>query len=427
MKTSDIKKLAQAYLQVLEGKTLDPVNKDELKGTHAQRKDKDIDNNGKVDSTDKYLHKRRQAISKAMGEDTSEKLAEAAGEDKAVTAKVQKHDQDAMHIGSHGHEHVYAGGQPDSGTHVYHIHNTQTGKTHTASLEHDGEKTYSHSGVHKAFGGDSKVSKPASKIAHADHKDEMKFAMDESVLETEATSENPANYQHLCAKQVTHESWGAGNCIPTMHAEATEDGHVEWYDVMFEHGIEKQVPISELKVVRAESHMHSKKMRKEAATMKPCPHCDGSTENHNPDCPMIKKEGWDDMMKMVKDKAKEKGTGNFDKKKVSTGTVYSRKANKDGSSKGVKENAEWTVFKRIMEKQDAHTKGATAAEPIDSKASQSEKDFVAKHGGLQGTDSGIDGAKAAEQTAQSIANSVKTAPKRPGDQVVGDKAALKAK
>jgi len=43
---------------------MDPVNKKELKGTHAQRKDKDIDNDGDVDSTDKYLHKRRKAITK---------------------------------------------------------------------------------------------------------------------------------------------------------------------------------------------------------------------------------------------------------------------------------------------------------------------------------------------------------------------------
>ena len=43
---------------------MDPVNKKELKGTHAQRKDKDINNDGKVNSTDKYLHARRKAISK---------------------------------------------------------------------------------------------------------------------------------------------------------------------------------------------------------------------------------------------------------------------------------------------------------------------------------------------------------------------------
>jgi hypothetical protein len=37
-------------------------------------------------------------------------------------------------------------------------------------------------------------------------------------------------------------------------------------------------------------------------------------------------EGWDDMMKSVKDQAAEKGTGKFDKKKTSTGTQYTRKA-----------------------------------------------------------------------------------------------------
>lgn len=40
-------------------------------------------------------------------------------------------------------------------------------------------------------------------------------------------------------------------------------------------------------------------------------------------------EGWDDMMKSVQDREKENGTGKFDKKVISTGTVYSKKADKD--------------------------------------------------------------------------------------------------
>lgn len=51
---------------------MDPVNKDELKGKHKDRKDKDVDNDGDVDSTDKYLHKRRKAISKSIDDDTNE-------------------------------------------------------------------------------------------------------------------------------------------------------------------------------------------------------------------------------------------------------------------------------------------------------------------------------------------------------------------
>lgn len=42
----------------------------------------------------------------------------------------------------------------------------------------------------------------------------------------------------------------------------------------------------------------------------------------------VQQEGWDDMMKAVKDKAAEKGTGKFDSKKISTGTVYTKKHTK---------------------------------------------------------------------------------------------------
>ena len=84
----------------------------------------------------------------------------------------------------------------------------------------------------------------------------------------EDTDDNPANRQHLCAKNVVHEKWGAGDCIPTMHADPDEEGNVAWYDVMFEHGIEAKVSIDELKVTKAEEHMHAsvdkkKKMKKE--------------------------------------------------------------------------------------------------------------------------------------------------------------------
>jgi hypothetical protein len=46
-----------------------------------------------------------------------------------------------------------------------------------------------------------------------------------------------------------------------MHADPDEDGNIEWYDVMFDHGIEEQVSIEELKVTKAESHMHSSKKK----------------------------------------------------------------------------------------------------------------------------------------------------------------------
>ena len=51
---------------VTEKKHLDPVDHKDLKGSHADRKDKDIDNDGKVDDTDTYLHNRRKTVKKAI-------------------------------------------------------------------------------------------------------------------------------------------------------------------------------------------------------------------------------------------------------------------------------------------------------------------------------------------------------------------------
>jgi hypothetical protein len=51
-----------------DGEGLDAVQPKEVKKKFADRKDKDIDNDGDTDSSDEYLHRRRKAISKAMEE-----------------------------------------------------------------------------------------------------------------------------------------------------------------------------------------------------------------------------------------------------------------------------------------------------------------------------------------------------------------------
>tara|TARA_A100001011_G_scaffold397910_1_gene500453 strand:+ start:3526 stop:4938 length:1413 start_codon:yes stop_codon:yes gene_type:complete len=57
-----------------DGDGLDKVQPKAVKKKFKDRKDKDIDNDGDVDSSDKYLHKRRKAVSKAIkSECTSEK------------------------------------------------------------------------------------------------------------------------------------------------------------------------------------------------------------------------------------------------------------------------------------------------------------------------------------------------------------------
>ena len=74
------KKLAEAAKKVLandntndksdDGEGLDKVQPKAVKKKFDDRKDKDIDNDGDVDSSDEYLHKRRKAISKATTEET---------------------------------------------------------------------------------------------------------------------------------------------------------------------------------------------------------------------------------------------------------------------------------------------------------------------------------------------------------------------
>ena len=49
-----------------DGDGLDKVQPKAVKKKFKDRKDKDIDNDGDVDSSDKYLHKRRKAVSKAI-------------------------------------------------------------------------------------------------------------------------------------------------------------------------------------------------------------------------------------------------------------------------------------------------------------------------------------------------------------------------
>jgi len=65
----DIGHVLNRYYDIDEAiEEMDKPDEDELDNDYDDREDKDIDNDGDSDDSDEYLHKKRQAISKAMKE-----------------------------------------------------------------------------------------------------------------------------------------------------------------------------------------------------------------------------------------------------------------------------------------------------------------------------------------------------------------------
>ena len=213
--------LENAVLSVYE-KKLDPVNKNAVKKKFDDRKDKDIDNDGDVDSTDKFLHKRRKAITKAIekeGNAFTLKLAQA-----------RKNGDKSMTIGKKEYP-------------VKDVEETikelKMSKNENAYFRVDSMRD----ALKKVWGDAVKESV-----------EPQKETLEEKKLED---SPNPANQWHMCAKNVVHEKWGRGNTIHTMHADPDKKGMVEWYDVWFNHGIEKRVPTKDLQIETILAHKHT--------------------------------------------------------------------------------------------------------------------------------------------------------------------------
>ena len=59
---------------------------------------------------------------------------------------------------------------------------------------------------------------------------------------------------HNCAVVVEHPVWGKGKPLHASHAMPDENGHVEWYDVQFKHGIEEKVMVEDMEVIEEAHH-----------------------------------------------------------------------------------------------------------------------------------------------------------------------------
>ena len=204
--------LLNAVNSVMEKKKLDPVGK----------ADADIDNDGDVDKSDKYLHNRRKAIKKSMKKDGDKTKVD----DVDVKPKLDDKVEESVSLDEESIVITYKDPK-DGKTHKMHVFTAQDAARAEKQLRQAGMQI-----LGKAMGEDK-----ADGVA------------------------DQAVDKHNCATHVYHEQWGEGTTIRTMHAEPDEVGLIEWYDVMFEHGIEKGVPTAEMKVTRSESHMNHKKKK----------------------------------------------------------------------------------------------------------------------------------------------------------------------
>lgn len=119
-----------------------------------------------------------------------------------------------------------------------------------------------------SFGGKSYPVRIKKDVAHQVTKEEKeergeKKHKEKMEKEVEENTDTPGNSTHQCAVHVKHEQFGEGRTLFSQHAEPSEDGTIAWYDVMFEHGIEKQLKTSDLEIVVSESHGNHKKKMKE--------------------------------------------------------------------------------------------------------------------------------------------------------------------
>lgn len=106
------------------------------------------------------------------------------------------------------------------------------------------------------------LAEPRDKITHKDILVGRGAVKEDKVEEATGVAPKAVN-PHNCATHVFHEQFGEGRTLTTQHADPDSEGNIAWYDVMFEHGIEKQVSVQEMKIVASESHMHARKKMKE--------------------------------------------------------------------------------------------------------------------------------------------------------------------
>jgi hypothetical protein len=259
-----------------EAKKLDPVGEE----------DEDVDNDGKVSNSDSYLKNRRKAIGAAIKEDGSDvtkkildgiealagslglqtnpssdqaKKDEKKGVDQANQGKASQKPaqpkkpvkEDWVDSKGKFHKEAPPPGQVPSPSEMPPGGYPTTTEKKSTKKPQPGSTT-------KAMDVEEQI------VQEMSSKQKMKLGLyNKKKSAVKENTDTPGNsYEHQCAIHVKSESFGEGRTITTQHADVDENGHIAWYDVMFEHGIERYVPTNELEILVSESHMHSMKKKK---------------------------------------------------------------------------------------------------------------------------------------------------------------------
>jgi hypothetical protein len=143
---------------------------------------------------------------------------------------------------------------------------------------------------------------------------------------------------HNCATHVEHAVLGKGTTVSEQHATPDANGDIEWYTVEFETGTH-QIATKELTITMSEAHMHESEQVDEEEKKKPVSPFD--YKNYKSQIP-----------------TKPGETAGFDSKKISTGTVYTRKPVKEAMSHQAK-----TTMKHIPNASPALKKAAKDIKP----------------------------------------------------------------
>ena len=154
-----------------------------------------------------------------------------------------------------------------------------------------------------------------------------------------AMKKTPDGKVHNCATHVEHAVLGKGTTVSEEHAEPDAEGNIEWYTVQFEHSTQ-QVLTKDLTITMSEAHMHESSEEQVDEEEKKKVVSPFDYKNYKSQIP-----------------TKPGETAGFDSKKISTGTVYSRKPVKEESHQSK------TTMKHIPDASPAMKKAAKDIKP----------------------------------------------------------------